>query len=419
MELTARPRGFYYGWLIVVCTFLSNFMTATVGIFAFGVIFKPMSQELGWTRSMVTGAFTLRTFMGAFSAPVIGPLLDRLGPRPIMVVLGLVGGAGIMALRMVHEVWQFYLLYGVITALGVAGFGNIVTSTTIAKWFIRMRGRAMAITITGITTSGAIMAPVIQRLVAAVGWRDTWVILGLMVWLLVIVPAGLFMRRQPEDMGLLPDGDNPGTTVQREAVRSLTPGEQTTWTLRAALRTPTVWFIIAAFNLAGMGTSAIVIHEVAYLTDKGFSPTTASTTLGLHAFFAATGNLLFGFLAERVPVRFLIPAGFLGNATGVLILMNAPSFPFLVLFAMVYGTAVGGYLVLNPLIWANYFGRTFLGTIRGVLMPANLVASAGGPLLAAFVFDVTDSYHVAFTLYVATWLAAASVILLARPPRQR
>jgi len=211
-----KPR-FFYGWLVVVACFMGDFMMAGVSTHAFGVLLKPMSEDLGWSRTMATFAMTMRSFVSAFSGPIVGPLLDRRGPRVIMVVGATIAGIGIMAQGWVTEIWQFYLVYGVLGSLGMMAMGGLVTSTTVSKWFVRKRGRATAIVMAGLPMGGAVLVPVTQFVISNYGWRGAWVVLGLLVWVLVVPLAALFMRRTPEDMGLRPDGDSGGVVAQNPA----------------------------------------------------------------------------------------------------------------------------------------------------------------------------------------------------------
>jgi len=411
------PR-FYYGWWIVVVSFIGDFMSAGVGAFAFSLFLKPMSEELGWARSMTAGAFTLRTIAGAVSAPIMGPLLDRYGARPLMVFGALLGGFGILALSRTTELWHFYLFYGVLGAIGLIEFGGFITSTAISKWFIRKRGRALAIATMGITLGGVVLTPVAQYLISNFGWRTAWLVLGITIWAVVVAPAAIFMRRRPEDMGLLPDGDKAPANDPSNTVSHARPADQEqVWTLKAALKTPTLWLALIAFNLNGLGASAIVIHEVAYLTDRGYSTTLAVAVATGHALFAALGTFVAGLIAEKVSVRHCLIVAFLGASVGVGILMNAANTTVLLFFALIYGFSLGSYIVLNPLVWANYYGRTFLGTIRGVVMPLQMLASSIGPLFAALIYDSTASYQWALSTYMVCWLLAAFFIFLAKPPR--
>ncbi|MBI4300371.1 MAG: MFS transporter [Chloroflexi bacterium] len=425
------PRAPYYGWVIVAVCFLNNFIVIGVGAFAFALMMKPMGADLGWTRGMTTGALSMRNVLAGLIGPLLGTLLDRVGARPVMVVTALTGGLSLALISGVHSLWQFYLFYGVIGGMGGLQSSGLITSTLIAKWFIRKRGRAVAIASVGISLSGVFMIPVIQWLISSYGWRTTWLVMGILVWILVVIPSGLFLRRRPEDLGLRPDGDPaPDSEEHVEEAASLAtlprrparmPVREETWTLRQALRTRTLWFLIAAQNLAGLGMGAIYLHEVAYLTDIGFSSAIAVTALTVHAASMSVGTVAGGFVSERLHVRINAMMSLIGLSVGVMLLIllgNVRAIPLVFVFAPVYGFFVGAQSVVSSLIWPNYYGRTFIGTISGFLNPLNLVSAAGGPLLAAFIHDVTGGYRPAFFIYIGCWLVASFLMFHARQPKK-
>ncbi|MBW2623925.1 MAG: MFS transporter, partial [Deltaproteobacteria bacterium] len=222
VELTAeavparRPKMFY-GWYIVAVSFLCWFAADSFGWYTFGIFIKPITEELGWTTVMLTGALTLRSIFSGLIDPIIGPLADtRHGARILMSAGVLIAGSVPLAVSRVSEPWQFYLFYGIIGALGMVGFGGLVTNAIISKWFIRLRGRAIGVSTMGVSIAGLIFVPMVHSLNARLGWRTTLVVLALIIWVLTIVPVVLLVRRRPEDMGLLPDGDEPEETAAED-----------------------------------------------------------------------------------------------------------------------------------------------------------------------------------------------------------
>ncbi|MBI4197649.1 MAG: MFS transporter [Chloroflexi bacterium] len=413
-----KPR-FFFGWYIVAGTFFAHWLGAGIGVPTFGQFFKPMSQELGWSRSMTTLPLVARNVLSQLIGPIVGPLLDRFGPRYLMTFGAIIAGVGTMLMAQVNSIWQFFLFFAVIGAIGNAGLSNIVTNATLAKWFVRMRGRATGISASGINAGEAVMTPLVLVLIATIGWRGAWMVMGLLPWLIVAPTAFVWMRRAPEDMGLRPDGDPPEEegAPRRAAVGGQRAAqEEHSWTPKAAFKTPALWMIIIATNLASLAVSGVVLHQIPYLTDKGLSNTVAAMSLTTYAIFAMPSKLLWGFLAERVHIRYLTAASMLGSAVGLLILIRATT-PFeAILFGVVYGSTRGAWSVVTSLIWADYFGRHFLGTIRGFVAPFQLVSGVGGPLFASYVYDTTASYLLAFTIFVVTYLLGALLILFTKPP---
>jgi sugar phosphate permease len=382
---------------------------------AFSVFLKPMSEDLGWNRLLLSGAVTLQAVGNIVVSPVAGWLLDRHGPRLIIVFGASVASACFLLMGQITEPWQFYLLYTCATALGLHEMGSLVTSTTVAKWFVRKRGRAMSLGSIGLNVGGAVFAPLAAFTIAAVGWRQTWSVLGIIVACTVLPAAIFFFRRAPEDMGLLPDGDRPGSEpVARPGERTAATEQQ--WQLSDALRNPTTWVIVAAFNLIGVAASAMSQHSVAYLEDTGMSLVEASTWFGASHLVTIGAKLTWGAISDRFPVRYCLIISSFARIVGLLSLMFATGPARMGCF--VIGQGIGqGMGLLGPKLWADYYGRTFLGTIRGVLQPFSVVASLAGPLFAAYVFDTTGSYHLAFWVIIVCLLFSVVLLWIARPPK--
>ncbi len=417
-----RP-GFYYGWVIVLVSLISDMIAVGMGPATFGVFLRPMSEALGWTRTSITGAVSLQSFANIVVSPAVGWLLDRHGPRAIMVFGAASSGIAFMLLGNIHELWEFYLLYTFASALGIHELGGLVTTTAVAKWFIRHRGRAIAVATLGNSIGGLIVAPLAAFLVDSVGWRSAWGVLGFLIVVVTLPPVIIFMRRSPEDMGLLPDGDSPQETRQSTQTTTQSPSSPVAreyqWSLGEALRTRSVWFMILAFNLSSMAVSAVIYHQVAYFTDIGFSVQAASLVLSLNLTCSLVSKLFWGFLSERVEVRLCLIATFLGRAVGMLVLLLGTAPERVYIFAVLYGLLGGAYGTLIPIAWANYYGRSFLGTIRGALTPFSVFSSLAGPLFAAWAFDTLGSYESAFWVFTATLMLAAVAMFFATPPRQR
>ena len=418
--LIKNQRRIFYGWFIVAVSFLCWFAADAFGWYTFGIFLGPITREFGWTITLFTGAFTLRICIGGLLGPVVGPLVDKkYGARILMSMGVLIAGTVPILVSKMQALWQFYALYGVIGALSMVGFGGLVTNAVIAKWFIRKRGRAMGMAAMGVSTSGLVFVPVCHYLVSQFGWRTTLMILGFIIWGLAFFPVVIFVRRSPEDEGLRPDGDDPAVTVTGSEIRpqeEVASSEEEIWTLKEALRTKALWLLLMGFNIAGIGLSGVFLHFYPYLESKGFSTDVATSAMTTLALFAALVKIPWGMLAEKVQVRYCITACYLGCSLSLLILMNSHSVPIVILYAVAYGITLGGDMVLRELVWANYYGRTFLGTIRGVIMPANLISMAGGPLFGAWLRDITGSYQLPYRIFFILFLAGTFLIFLAKQP---
>lgn len=277
----------------------------------------------------------------------------------------------------------------------------------------------MGIAAIGVSISGVVFVPLVHRLISNYGWRTTLVVLGIMIWGLTFVPIVLFFRRRPEDMGLQPDGDDPEvieSETDESTIADKVSAEEEIWTLKEALQTRALWLLLIGFNITGLAISGIFIHFFPYVVTKGFSTDTAASAMTTLAVCCAIVKVPWGLIAERIHVRYCVTACYSGCAMSLIILLSSNTLSFVFLFAIAYGVTLGGDIVVRELVWANYYGRTFLGTIRGVIMPANLISMAGGPLFAAWLRDITGDYQVPYTVFLIASIVGTVFIFLAKPP---
>lgn len=387
-----------------------------------------MEESLGWSRTTLSWALTIKALCGMSVGPLLGPLLDRKhGPRLIMTLGGLVLGISIILSGMVTEVWQFYLFFGLGYGVSSAMTStDIVTPTIVSKWFIRLRGRALAISVMGISLGGLFFIPIASFMVLNFGWREAWYTLG-MAGLLLVVPASfIFIRRAPEDIGLLPDGIN---SVERLCVGStsglfnssvpVTSEREISWSLRGALHTPTLWVMVLAFSIGTAGLGGFIVHAIPFMTDNGYSDVTASVYLVVFSVVAAGVKPVWGFLGEKIPVRYLLGLAFGISATGMFLLSWLDGGLFMGIVLIAYGVGAGAFVPLMNLMWANYYGRNSLGSIRGVFLPVTQVTLAISPLFSGYVFDTAGTYAPAFLIFGLLFGFGMVAILLAKPPMQR
>lgn len=416
--MISRPNIFH-GWYIVACGFLSQGMRVGLGAQTFGFFFKPMIDELGWSRSVMTGALLVRDLVGAGAYPAIGYAVDRYGPRFLMAGSALVLGISLMLLSQTREVWQFVLFYGVIGTFGVPGLGYGVVSPTIAKWFIRFRGRATGIATAGLNVGTVVLTPLILLLIQSFGWRTAWFILGFIPWIIVVPPSLLWLRRQPEDMGLLPDGYTTGDAVSTSespvagGERS-DPDDEVSWTVRQALRSPAFWLLIAYEVLSGMSLGALIIHRIPYATDLGFTAVQAGISFAIFGVCAFIAKLGWGVLADRYSIWLLAIIALILSAISIFAGVGSTSqWQLYGTFGAMYGLTGGALTVIGPLLWAKQFGRRHQGAIRGLMSPFLLIASISGPLFAAFVYDRFGSLDAAFRVFSVYFVASAALVWLA------
>ena len=417
-RVTSRGRVFH-GWYIVMVAIVAN-ATASTGNYAFGPFVKPMSDSLGWSRTSISWALTIRLGVSTFAGPLAGPMVDRKhGAMLLMMGGGIVLGSALMLTSAVRELWQFYLLFGIASGLATLAVGpELINPTIISKWFVRKRGRAIAISTIGNNVGGVVFIPLSAFIILNFGWREAWLVLGAITFLLIAPLSGLFIRRTPEDIGLLPDGDthlNEPDIAQTDRRTDLATKHD--WTFREAVRTPSLWLIVTATALSGMGLGGLPIHVIPALTDKGYTTAYASALITLFSAILIIAKPIWGLLAERIQVRYLMMIAFAVSGVGMLLIVVVKSGPAILLFPLVYGIGVSAFAPLMSLVWANYFGRASLGTIRGTFLPVTQVTFAFGPVFAAFVFDATGGYGPAFLTFTICYALSGVAIFFARRPK--
>lgn len=404
---------------MVLVAGMGGIFTLGTGLWSISVFVIPMENDLGWNRTTIFGALTVRALVAGVLAPLAGPLFDtRNGPRFLSIVSAILIGISLVGIRWVHEAWQFYLFFSVIGAMANVTGGTVLVEALVPKWFVRRRGRAVAL-----ASLGGVVGPVfplgIQQVISLFGWRDAWMILGIFSTV-ILLPLALLIRTKPEDIGLLPDGDVANKQIAESdlATSGSSPvySEEPSLTRREVLRTRSFWLLAIAFSVTSLGVQGFIPNWLPYFQDIGFNAATGAAALTVFGIFVLPARLIWGFLAEQYSVRHLLMLQHFLTAAGVVLLLFIGNLEFLLLFAIFMGLAYGGYVPLQRLIYPIYYGRTHLGSIRGAMRPFITLASAVGPLVIAGIYDAKGSYFLAFIVVMCTWLMAGLLFMLARPP---
>ncbi len=408
----------FYGWIIVAAVFTAGVFAGGIGFWGIGVFVIPMEDELGWSRTTIFAALSIRALVGGVAAPFVGPLMDSTrGPRWLALSGALLLGLSLIGLKYIDSVWQFYLLYGLLGALAMLTSGQNMAQVLVPKWFVRRRGRALAFATMGTPLSGIIFTIPLQWVVATIGWRDAWFTLGIIAFV-VLIPAALVIRTRPEDVGLFPDGDTEEQARAPQSPRRANIAVQQSVTRREALRSRRFWLILLAIGIVGMGVQGFQPNWLPYFQDIGFTASTGAAAIAVYGLFAASARLIWGTLAERYPSRNLMVVQTALTAVVIVFLLTVRSPLMLFTYAVIQGLTMGGQFILQPLMVANYFGREHLGAVRGMMRPFLTLSGAAGPVLVAAIFDATGSYRIAFMGIASTWVLASLVYLLAVPPIQ-
>ena len=342
-----------------------------------------------------------------------------------MTLAALMSGACFIMVSFVSSLWSFYLAYALLS-VGTTGIGFIPVSSVLARWFVRRRGTAIGFAMVGIAAGGLVMAPLVGLTISEWGWRTTFVLMGLLVWLLAL-PITLFVvKGNPAEMGLLPDGDDPEAGAlpdpQTPPVPSGSPPAieevEEGWPLRAAIRSSTFFWIATAFFLGPLAQMGMLQHQVPLIVEAGISQAMAATALGLTAGLGGLGKLCFGRISEMVPFRFAVMLCFGMQALGVLVLLNAHSIAMVWIYVAVFGFAMGGVIVLLPLAVGHFFGLASFGVIMGTMSLILALGNACGALISGLIYDFLGSYDYAMAAYMGLYLIAILSISLSGEPRR-
>jgi OFA family oxalate/formate antiporter-like MFS transporter len=412
-ERLARRSPIYYGWVILAAAGSSMVVRNAAASLTIAVFIFPLSDELGWSRTLIAGAASLGGVLATLASPVIGWLVDKYGARLVLASSIFILGLSTMSLAWATAPVVFYLAY----ATGRVIFASpiqIGASVVVSRWFIRTRGRANGL-LSLSHSIGMVSFPVIASLIiASSGWRSAWFVLGLMVWIIALLPVSLLIVQRPEDVGLLPDGDTPDPSTGGDAT---TVVEEPEWTSKQAMRTSALWILAIGIGLLFVMQSGINVHMAAYFRDQGLSASVAGLALSFNAGFMGVSSMIWGWLVDRLPARVTLALVALIMAIASVLLVAADTNAEALGYSGLFGFGVGGLLVVPPVAFANYFGRRSLGVIRGIAEPFTSMGQAIGALLSGAIFDITGSYMIAFMTFAVIGGATMILVMMARPPK--
>lgn len=410
-------RVVFYGWYLVLAGVLSSALSSGIQAYGLGTFIRPMTEELGWSRTDISLGQTVSMATSGILALFIGGLLDRRGGRLLMVIGAVVGGLGYFSLGFVQTLWQYYLIKGVLLTVGVTMLGPLVVNVAISNWFVRRRGRAIALAAMGLSVGAFVVPSLAAWLIERFGWRVAWMVFGVAVWVVMIPVSWVVIRRRPEDHGLEPDGGWISTRAVSALDQRRAEVDRLEWTRAQTLRTPTLWMLILVFGLASLGVGALLLHLVAYLRDVGYSTSEAAFAFSMIGLSGLISKPIWGLIVERVPTRFVAAVEFLLLGIGIGLVIVSPSLWITAASIFVFGIGVAGTLTVQETVWADYYGRKTLGVVRSIGRPFTVIFSAGGPVAAGLAYDMGGSYEVAFVLFIAAYLLAAVLVLFTPEPR--
>ena len=410
----------FYGYYLVGVAFVAQFISTGMYSYVLGSFMDPMISELNWSRADFTLTRTIGQMVMALVGIYIGSRVDVYGGRPIMLCGSLLLGATLALTSLVDSLWMWLLLNGVMVTIGCAMLGNLVVNVTLSKWFVERRGIVIAIAAMGVSFGGVVLTPLATWLVDNLGWRDAWIWLGICATSLTL-PLALVMRRAPEDHGLHPDGYSAAQIAAGQGERARLEFASS-YSRSEALRTFSFYALVVAFGFFSINIFVLLIHTVPLLTDAGFSRNEASFAMLVASVPAMLSKPIWGFWIDRSPAKPLAAAS--ASLTGialVLIVYATASRDLVAIYGayVVLGLGWGGMIPMQEVIWASFFGRRFLGSIRGAAMPFALTLSALAPWLVSLYRDSMGAYDGALLIVAGLNIFSGILIFFAPAPRKR
>jgi MFS family permease len=403
-------RGkYYYGYNILAAGFIMQGICYGA-MFTYGVFFKEFQTEFGWSRAMISGASSLAFLIGGAFGITAGRLNDKIGPKALSVVVSILFGLGYLLLSRLQTPWQLYLVYGLPVALGFGAF-DVITLSTVSRWFVRSRGMMSGLVKVGTGSGQALMPLFAAALIAAYGWRSAYIILGVVI-IVLLVAAAQVMRHNPREIGLLPDNDPYEPSTLGSGSRD--PGMP----LKEIFRTKQFWAINLAEFCSFFCLLTIVVHIVPHATDLGLAPGTAAGVISAIGGMSIVGRFVLGSAYDRIGGKRSLMICFIILFCSFIWLQVAGSAWMLFLFAVVYGFAHGGlFTVVSPTV-AELFGTGSHGVLFGIVLFSGNFAGAISPILAGRIFDVMGSYRIIFLMLIVVAATGFVLVSLLRPLRK-
>jgi MFS family permease len=419
-----KRRPLFYGWYIVGVGVLSNVASVFSLSSTLSIFLKPVTEELGVSRGAFSLVRTGEILVCAVIVSLIGPVIDRHGGRWLIASGAVIASTGYLLLSQVSEFWQFFLLRCGVVLVGDTLMNSLI-NVIISRWFIRKRGRVIAVASLGTGITKVSMPLLATSLFVWIGWRQTWMVFGILTLALVVGPAIVFLRRSPEDMNLHPDGEplvpeisSPENRSKLSATQRQALEADVVWSRKEVLHTKAFWLLVLTFGIVSVGIAGLNLHLFSFVTDLGYPPIMGATFLSTVALTQLGSTMFWGIVAERIDIRKAAMAQFLIQAAGLTLAITSGQLYFLYAGFLIYGVGLGGGFVLREVVWANFYGRLSLGAVRGTgMLFTNILAATGAPFFG-FLFDTTGSYFISFTIFIIALSTSAVLIMFVQPPKK-
>jgi OFA family oxalate/formate antiporter-like MFS transporter len=401
----------FYGWVVVIAFLIISAIAFGTRL-SFGIFFKALASELGSTRAEISSVYSAHMLLCGVFAIVSGWGVDKFSPRILIGFMGLFIGLSLILTSQAHSLWQLFVVYSLLLAMGTGGVYG-VSMSTIIRWFHNKRGVAIGLTTSGIGLGTVIMAPFAAYLIAYFGWRTSFLVIGIIAWLFII-PMAMLLRKEPSEMGLLPYGaeSNGGKIGGSNLVEGGTP--PTGFSLSHAFQTRNFWCIGFSWLLFSLCSFTVFTHIVPHGTDVGIPAMEAATILSLIGVMNIPGRLLMGRISDSVGRKVTASTCALFLAGTIIWLIYSKNLWMFYLFAVVFGFFFGGFDASTTAMIGDIFGLRSIGIIMGTFSAGWGLGAAMGPFIGGLVYDISNNYSVAFSICAAAMIMVTLLLALTK-----
>jgi MFS family permease len=406
-------------WVVVGISFTNIALAYGLNL-SFSIFFVAILEEFKWSRASIAGAFSLSSLIIGVGSWLGGKLVDHFGPRKILIGGSIILSLSTMASGLIQETWHLYLTFGILAAIGTCSLGWVPNSVILSNWFVQNRGTMVGIAFAGDGIGIFILGPLAQYLISGFGWRTAYVLLGLMV-LIVLLPLNCIQRNWPsqKDDPSKYDRSNQSIKVNNENKKAYYERDgRGDWTLARSIKTLPFWSLFFSFLLIPLGMFPVIIHQVAYIIDQGYSKAVAASIFGVVGLLGSGGRPIFGALSDRVGREKAVTLSFICSITGILILLLLPTLRtafWLYLYALFIGISFGARSPIIAAMMADLYQGRYFGSIYGFILIGNGIGAALGPWLGGYLHDLTGTYRISFLMCIPVLVLAC--ILLRVPGR--
>jgi MFS family permease len=416
MTLVWTKPDKFFGWKALGVAAVMYFALTGLLLYSFPVFLPFLCKTFGWSRASVSWANSLAMVVQGITSPLAGMCVVRYGARKAIAAGGVLCVLCFVVASFHTQLWELYLAYALLFGLGVSLCGMLAMTTIVNNWFVKRRPLALSILLTAGGMGGLVMVSLMMAIINRFGWRNAYLVIAGMIFVLLVIIPSILVVNKPEDLGQVPDGIRFDVKKNSASNKRNLSGTPVDFTAAEAVRTPAFWYLTILATTFMMGIQGFMLHQVAYLLDSHISSAVAATAYSLFVGVSATGRLGMGFLGIRFPTKTLAILAMLLMISGMSVLLWAKTLPAIFLYNSLIGLGLGGTYVAIMNLMPLYFGKTHYPQIIGFALPFSTIIGSIGSPLTGWIRDTTGSYRSAWELAILILALGLVSLILARPP---